>query len=110
MQDRFEHFSKVLMNAEPDDIVTSYDICCEDAAQLYDFTEGATNVYRTKNYIVKQRIAFSEGRLGVTTVSNDVFYERTPERDEEYEDFFDERIDIDGRRVPAMGYIRKYVK
>ena len=110
MQDRFEHFFKVLMNAEPDDIVTSYDICCEDAAQLYDFTEGATNVYRTKNYIVKQRIAFSEGRLGVTTVSNDVFYERTPERDEEYEDFFDGRIDIDGRRVPAMVYIRKYLK
>lgn len=110
MQDRFEHFFKVLMNAEPDDIVTSYDICCEDAAQLYDFTEGATNVYRTKNYIVKQRIAFSEGRLGVTTVSNDVFYERTPERDGKYEDLFGDRLETDGRRVPAMGYIRRYVK
>ena len=110
MQDRFEHFFKVLMNAEPDDIVTSEDFGCEDTERPFDFTEGATNVYRTQNYIVKQRIAFSEGRLGVTTVSNDVFYERTPERDEEYEDFFDERIDIDGRRVPAMGYIRKYVK
>lgn len=110
MQDRFEHFFKVLMNAEPDDIVTSEDFGCEDTERPFDFTEGATNVYRIKNYIVKQRIAFSEGRLGVTTVSNDVFYERTPERDEEYEDFFDERIDIDGRRVPAMGYIRKYVK
>ena len=110
MQDRFEHFFKVLMNAEPDDIVTSEDFGCEDTERPFDFTEGATNVYRTKNYIVKQRIVFSEGRLGVTTVSNDVFYERTTERDEEYEDFFDGRIDIDGRRVSAMGYIRKYAK
>ena len=82
----------------------------DDIREPFEFMDEATNVYRTKNYIVKQCIVFSDGRLGVTTVSNDVFYERTPERDDEYEEAFGDLIDIDGRRVPAMGYIRKYVK
>lgn len=107
MQDKLKHFFNALIDAAPEDIVISPE---SDGCESFDFLDDATNVYRTKNYIVKQRIVFSESRLGVTTVSNDVFYERTPERDEEYEEAFADLLDIDGRRVPAMGSIRKYVK
>lgn len=101
MQDGSERFIDALINAGH---------CDGDDAGQADFSDCATNVYRTRNYIVKQRIVFSEGRLGVTTVSDDVFYERTPERDGKYEDLFGDRLETDGRRVPAMGYIRRYVK
>ena len=107
MQDKLKHFFNALIDAAPEDIVISPE---SDGCESFDFMDDATQVYSTKNYKFKKRIVLSESRLGVTTVSNDVFYERTPERDEEYEEAFADLLDIDGRRVPAMGSIRKYVK
>ncbi len=42
----------------------------------------ATNVYRTKNYIVRQLIAIKKnGVFENYILSQDIFYLRTPERD-----------------------------
>ena len=47
-----------------------------------DFAKGATNVYRTENYIVKQVFGIQlDNKLGNVTMSYDTYYLRTPELD-----------------------------
>ena len=74
-----------------------------------EFIENATNVYRTKKYIVKQIIVIQYGCEENNVVySRDTYYKRTPERDKEYEILFFRRRNIDGRRLPSTMYAREY--
>lgn len=79
--------------------------------ELPDFMQGATNVYRTKDFIVKQVIGiqYSASENNVT-VSYDTFYRRTRKRDAEYEILFCQRKNTDGKRLPSTMYARTYVK
>ncbi len=75
-----------------------------------DFMEGATNVYRTRDYIVKQVVGFKFSETENNLVySHDTFYRRTKKRDREYEKIFYERKNIDGKRIPGTMYARTYV-
>lgn len=75
-----------------------------------DFIDGADNVYRTDDYIVKQQIFYLDSDVGTTMVfSDDTYYLRTPQRDAEYEFAFQGRSDINGKRLKSASYTRKYV-
>lgn len=75
-----------------------------------EFAKGATNVYRTENYIVKQVFGISlDSSLGNVTMSYDTYYLRTPERDLLYKLCFSKRRYIDGKRLPTTMYTRKYI-
>ena len=76
-----------------------------------DFLIDADNVYRTKNFIVKQRVSVCINDNCVSSVlSTDVFYRRTKSRDAEYEQAFSFRgTAIEGRRMRAAMYTRTYI-
>lgn len=75
-----------------------------------EFIVGATNVYRTKKYIVKQIIGIQYNcRENNVVYSHDTFYRRTPERDKEYEILFCLKRNIDGKRLPSTMYARIYL-
>ena len=70
----------------------------------------ATNVYRTKKYIVCQIVGMKRDReLDNAAVSQDAYFARTAARDHLYNDVFEDRINIDGRRLPTNMYTRKYI-
>lgn len=75
-----------------------------------DFMDDAMNVYRTKNYIVKQvvKIKYSDTENNVV-LSHDTFYRRTPKRDFEYVCVFGCRKKLNGKRIPSTMYARTYV-
>lgn len=76
-----------------------------------EFMRDATNVYRTKSFIVKQtmRMAYSFDSIdGIISV--DTYYARTPQRDALYEKiFFAKGQRINGKRMIATMYTRTYV-
>ena len=77
--------------------------------QRAEFLKGASNVYRTRHFIVRQRLGLlyndeESNRL----ISRDTYYARTPERDAEYEIRFHKRIKIDGKRIPTNVTVREY--
>ncbi len=75
-----------------------------------DFLKGATNVYRTRDFIVKQVVGFKCDDAGNSAViSHDTFYRRTRQRDREYETAFCMRTYIDGKRFRSSMCERKYV-
>lgn len=75
-----------------------------------DFIKGATNVYRTREFIVRQVLDIQyDCEQGNVVFSRDTFYRRTPERDKEYEILFCMRVRIDGKRLPSMMYARTYI-
>lgn len=80
----------------------------------FDFAEKASNLYRTKHFIVKQVLKSSvdSHKLIHRLCSEDTYYERTPDRDMHYELLFDTRDpkEMDGKRIKASYYIRTYVK
>lgn len=103
---------KLLAMSALDDIdFEEDDNCSVDMPELPDFLEGAFNVYRTKNFIVKQVLSvdFDEA-VGTHTISYDTFYERTKERERQFDECFADRSLPNGRRVPAMAYVRQYIK
>lgn len=71
-----------------------------------------TNIYRTKDYIVKQRISLCEVADGNSfMISDDTFYLRTPERDSLFEKIFaSKRRNINGKRMKTAIYTRQYVE
>lgn len=95
---------------EEDEIADDvYDEGEEDDCELPDFVQGATNVYRTKSYIVKQNVSLGhQGLESTTLISRDTYYVRTPKRDAMYESIFEGNKDLDGRRIPTMAYFRTY--
>lgn len=77
--------------------------------EVPDFLADATNVYRTKYFIVKQQFIFNNcGICGTQTLSNDTFYARTPERDEVFDALFEDGVFTEGKRLPVMASMRTY--
>lgn len=66
---------------------------------------NADNLYRTKNYIIKQELSIGSFNGNNNIVSVDTFYKRTRKRDKEYSKFFDS----DGKRLHCSMTTRKYV-
>ena len=76
-----------------------------------EFMENAHNVYRTKDFIVKQviKVAYSY-ELHNGLVSIDTYYARTPKRDALYEKIFRAKGKrINGKRMTSIMYTRTYV-
>ena len=68
------------------------------------------NVYRTRDYIIKQElylIANAEQNNAVLIV--DTYYRRTLLRDSKYQLLYKDRKHIDGKRLPSNTYIRTYI-
>ncbi len=75
-----------------------------------DFMVDAMNVYRTRDYIVKQVLGVKYSDVENNMVlSHDTFYRRTKKRDREYERIFWERKNLDGKRIPSTMYARTYI-
>ena len=122
MEQFMKHFLDVLLHADPEDIVSSFDDDMEDDCEeeeedsgdwdgdMPEFLERSTNVYRTRYYIVRQQIMYRrDSLLGAYLCSRDTFYCRTPERDRQYEAVFPHNQEKDGKRIPTLMYIRKYI-
>jgi len=77
-----------------------------------ELLKDATNIYRTKGYIVKQRISISDVVDGNTVMfSDDIFYLRTPARDNLYEKMFVSiRRNLNGKRIKTALHTRHYVE
>jgi hypothetical protein len=76
-----------------------------------DELELAANAYRTKNYIVTQRIMFRQTEAdGSMIMSIEVFYKRNKERDTVFEKVFENRVKVDGKRLHSTMYTRSYVE
>ena len=78
---------------------------------LVDELQLASNAYRTRYYIVTQRILFRQTEAdGSMIMSVEVFYKRTKERDTIYEKVFENRVKVDGKRLHTTMYTRSYVE
>ena len=78
--------------------------------KIPEFLIDATNVYRTSEYIVKQKIGVRfDKRENNVVYSDDTYYRRTLRRDYEYEQAFKGRKNINGRRLPTTMYARTYI-
>ena len=77
-----------------------------------ELLEDATNIYRTNDYIVKQRISISNVMDGNTVMmSEDVYFLRTPARDKLFEKLFvPMRKNINGKRIATSIQTRHYVE
>lgn len=120
MKESLKNFFAMLAGVDPSDIEIYageedeaaddiYDEDEEDGCGLPDFVQGATNVYRTKSYIVKQNVSLGhQGLESTTLISRDTYYVRTPKRDAVYERIFEGNQNLEGRRIPTMAYFRTY--
>ena len=78
---------------------------------LVDELELASNAYRTKNYIVTQRVLFRQTEAdGAMIMSVEVFYKRNKERDAIYEKVFSNRVNKNGKRLHTTMSMRSYVE
>ena len=76
-----------------------------------DFMVNASNVYRTKDFIVKQEIHIgTDGYDTNQVVSVDTYYKRTQEREIAYKALFKDRKRINGKRLPSTMFTRTYVE
>lgn len=70
----------------------------------------ATNVYRTRYFIVIQAIDVNDnGVESAELCSRDTYFSRTKKRDADYERVFRERKQMDGKRLPTTMFSRKYI-
>ena len=78
--------------------------------QMPDFMIEATNVYRTKHYIVKQDL-YLDYNIDKQDIlcSNDTYYLRNKHIDRLYESIFSNRKDVNGKRIHSTTYQRKYI-
>lgn len=68
------------------------------------------NIYRTKHYIVEQALKYHylpDGSFIIFSI--DTYYLRNKQKDKEYEKLYNFKDNIDGKRIYAGAYIRKYV-
>ena len=122
MKQNLKNFFAELAGVDPSQIETSLDdedfdmegaddeeIGEEDGFEIPDFISGASNIYRTREFIVKQVISLAHHGLdSAKLISTDTYYLRTPGRDACYESIFGENKDPDGKRIPTMAYFRSY--
>ncbi len=72
---------------------------------------GADNVYRTKHYIVKQVLVLQENPVeNNCVISYDTYYRRSVQRDLSYTVTYQDKANIDGKRLPSTLYTRTYVE
>ena len=76
-----------------------------------DYFMEADNVYRTKDYIVCQKVSLCRcGKWNTLILSDDTYLLRTIKRDTDYELSFRVRgKNINGKRMHSASYIRKYI-
>ena len=74
-----------------------------------DYLKDGTNVYRTRDYIVKQCMTLRTDEYGSYLFSHDTYYRCTPKRDREYETAFSYRVTVNGQRIHTHMYARKYI-
>lgn len=75
-----------------------------------EFMKEATNVYRTKHYIIVQDLYIDEDIDGQDYLfSKDTFYLRNKDLDKLYEKIFSDRLNIDGKRIKCSSHSRKYL-
>ena len=68
------------------------------------------NVYRTRDYIVKQELyLIVNAEQNNAVLSVDTYYRRTLVRDSKYQLLYKDRKHIDGKRFPSNTYIRTYI-
>lgn len=68
------------------------------------------NVYRTRDYIVKQELyLIVNAEQNNAVLSVDTYYRRTLLRDSKYQLLYKDRKHIDGKRLPSNTYIRTYI-
>ena len=68
------------------------------------------NVYRMRDYIVKQELyLIVNAEQNNAVLSIDTYYRRTLLRDSKYQLLYKERKHIDGKRLPSNTYIRTYI-
>lgn len=79
------------------------------SVEVPDFLVNATNVYRTRGYIVRQEIVLQDDELGTYLFSRDTYFRCTHKRDREFEDVFADRIGLNGSRIKTAMYLRRYV-
>lgn len=118
MKESLKNFFAMLAGVDPSDIEIYAGEEDENGAiddegkgecEIPDFVQGATNVYRTKSYIVKQNVSLGhQGLESTTLISRDTYYVRTPKRDAVYEHIFEGNQNLEGRRIPTMAYFRTY--
>lgn len=77
--------------------------------QIKEMFENATNVYRTRKYIVKQVVNYNVQNKFHVLYSQDTFYKRTYLRDKYYETKYRNKIDINGKRLKTACSTRKYI-
>lgn len=77
--------------------------------RIPEFLVEATNVYRTRKYIVKQSVTLRVDEYGSYLFSRDTYYRCTPKRDREYEAAFADRARINGKRLHTSMYVRTYI-
>ena len=76
-----------------------------------NFIEETINVYRTKHHIVVQKIGLKlDCEDDNILYSFDTFYVRNKYRDREYENIFENKININGKRIKTAMYSRRYVR
>ena len=69
------------------------------------------NVYRTRDYIVKQELyLIVNAEQNNAVLSVDTYYRRTLLRDSKYQLLYKDRKHIDGKRLPSNTYIRTYIE
>ncbi len=76
-----------------------------------DFIIGnIDNIYRTKNYIIAQKLSVRDFNGESQLMSSDTFYRRTQLRDMQYEKIFEFRgRKINGKRLVVNIAVRKLV-
>lgn len=74
-----------------------------------EFLIDATNVYRTREYIVRQQIMLHDGPFGSYLMSRDTYYRCNAQRDREFEKAFSDRINVSGKRIPTAMHMREYI-
>ncbi len=78
--------------------------------QMCEFIKKASNVYRTKHFIVVQEVGVESDKIQMNNIcSYDTYFARTKARDKEYEKLYKDRKHIDGKRLRAGMYSRKYI-
>ena len=75
-----------------------------------NYLRDADNVYRTNKFIVKQVLSIQESTEGNNQViSIDTYYRRTPKRDFTYNLAYQDKVNLEGKRLPSTMYTRAYI-